>query len=89
MPRTRRVRKLTKRQIAEMARPIPPEVRHDWTPNPPRGDTAYVCKTCNKWTANLPLYLDEVCPVKERRKEVLPVEHDRRRYDDRRGDDDE
>jgi hypothetical protein len=28
----------------------------------------YECRTCKRHTANLPLYKDDVCPAKDRRK---------------------
>jgi hypothetical protein len=41
-------------------------VKHDWVE---RADDhgVYDCVNCTSWTANLPLYKDEVCDAKERR----------------------
>lgn len=67
--------------ILEQARPrrakvdVPEEVKHEWTldeSKPARAGRIYrhVCQPCGQWTANLPLYKDDVCPAKDRRKKA-------------------
>jgi hypothetical protein len=60
-----------------MRRKPPAEVRHDWelqaepTISAETGLTVrdvHVCGACGAWTAHLELYLDEVCPARDRRK---------------------
>lgn len=58
------------KKAATATRPLPVEVQHEWKLDESRGDDAYVCDVCDQWTRNLPLYRDEVCPKKERRKTV-------------------
>ena len=57
------------------ARNIPPvEVRHRWKyqhTHTIETQTVYnvsVCEDCGSWTGNLPLYLNDVCAAKDRRK---------------------
>jgi hypothetical protein len=46
---------------------IPDEIKHDWQcMNKKTGK--YRCKVCKVWTSNLPLYKDEMCSKKDRRK---------------------
>jgi hypothetical protein len=51
---------------------IPDEVKHDWKlrerARRAKGPQVYVCATCKSRTANLPLYKDDVCEAKDRRK---------------------
>lgn len=54
------------------------EVKHDWKKGERkqyrlRGgkrvtSQRYECPNCGQWTSNLPLYKNEVCPAKDRRK---------------------
>lgn len=56
---------------------IPNELKHDWQPmkrDNPLAETltslkhTYFCEPCGSWTSNLPLYRNEVCAQKDRRK---------------------
>lgn len=53
---------------------VPNEIKHEWKVGPRPGSpsdlnrTVYRCAPCGMWTANLPLYKDDICPAKERRK---------------------
>ena len=57
-----------------MMRATPEEVRHDWRLHKTHtiaGQTVanvYVCQACDAWTANLPLYRNEICQRKDRRR---------------------
>ena len=41
-------------------------LKHDWLEEANKPGV-YVCDNCGCWTANLPLYKDEVCDSQERR----------------------
>jgi hypothetical protein len=56
---------------------IPTEVRHEWFRNKARGAGVYECPHCHQWTANVPLYFQDICEARDRRKTP-----DRRRHDD-------
>jgi len=47
---------------------VPAEVRHEWfrKKDQPRG--TYECPHCKMWTANAPLYRNDICPALDRRK---------------------
>jgi len=50
---------------------VPPEgelwnPQHDWQLSD--GKSRYLCSVCGQWTANMPLYRDEICPKRERRE---------------------
>lgn len=52
-----------------MSKKIPAEVKCDWKQRAgERG--VYDCADCKSRTANLPLYKDDVCEAKDRRKGV-------------------
>jgi len=44
------------------------ELRCDWKSVPEKGRGVYRCSQCGLWTANLPLYRNDVCEAKDRRK---------------------
>jgi hypothetical protein len=43
------------------------DVKHFWKLRKGTRDV-FDCPQCGMWTANCPLYLNDVCPAKERRK---------------------
>lgn len=47
----------------------PAEVRHEWK-RTDKKTGRYECRHCEMWTANVPLYFDDVCPSRERRQGV-------------------
>lgn len=52
--------------LSRRIRPVPEEIRCRWKGRDgERG--VYDCPVCGCWTANLPLYKDTVCHIKERR----------------------
>lgn len=47
---------------------IPEEIKHEWKARVGSAIPAHDCKPCGAWTGNLPLYKNDVCPAKDRRK---------------------
>lgn len=53
--------------MGAMKRPVPRKLHHEWTPRLDQPGV-FDCPVCGQWTANLPLYRQEVCDAKDRRK---------------------
>lgn len=51
-------------------------VYHCWLRDKVKGEGVYRCSYCGEWTANVPLYFNDVCPAKERRKGDRRRSHD-------------
>ena len=63
-------------------RTVPKEIRCRWKRQQEQTKgvgPVYGCLDCGSWTANLPLYKDSICHLKDRRKS-----RSARRQDDRR-----
>lgn len=53
--------------MTDTAKKPPAEIRHEWKrTDKKRG--IYTCQHCGTWTANVPLYFNEVCEARDRRK---------------------
>ena len=54
-----------RRLVAELETP---DLKHDWTAGFGGDMNAWYCKKCKTWTGNLPKYKNDVCALKDRRK---------------------
>lgn len=54
-----------------MSKSIPVKIRCQWKRDvrlPAKSlGSVYYCSNCSAWTANLPLYKNQICPAKDRR----------------------